>query len=92
MANTRQAKKRILVNARKRLRNMATRSSLKTAFKKAITAVEAKNKPEAETLVSKSIKSIDKAAGKGVIHKNTAARKKSRLMRNLNNLPKETKE
>ena len=84
MANTRQAKKRILVNARKRMRNLAIRSAVKTAFKKAGAAVQARNPDEAKKLVAMAIRSIDKAATKGVIHKNTAARNKSRLMKKFN--------
>ncbi len=86
MANHKQAKKRILINAKKRLRNMAVRSAVKTAFKKAMTAIEAKKTEDSQQLVTKAIISVDKAACKGIIHKNTAARKKSRLVKHLNDM------
>lgn len=87
MANNKQARKRILINAKKRLRSMSIRSAVKTAFKKAESAVmEEKNLAAAETLVMTAVKKVDKAACKGLYHKNTAARKKSRLMSKLNSL------
>ena len=92
MANTRQARKRILVNAKKRLRNMAVISAVKTIFKKADEAILVEKDPDkADELVKKAIKKIDKAACKGMIHKNKAARKKSRLMLKLNRLVTESK-
>lgn len=84
MANHKQAKKRILINARKRLRNQAIRSAVKTAFKKARAAIEKEDTEAAQRLVYGAIRAIDKAACKGVVHKNTAARKKSRLMKHYN--------
>lgn len=86
MANTRQAKKRILVNAKKRLRNLAVRSAVKSAFKKAKAAIDSKNVKDAEPLIKEAVISIDKASCKGIIHKNTAARKKSRLMKHYNGI------
>lgn len=84
MANIKQAKKRILVNARKRERNMRIRSAVKTAIRKARRAIESREIQKSQELVKKAIKAVDKAAAKGVIHKNNAARKKSRLMKKLN--------
>ena len=90
MANSRQAKKRILVNAKKRLHNVAIKSAIKTIFKKANLAIlEEKNPEKAQKIVRKAIKAIDKAATKGIIHKNKAARKKSRIMKKLNSLKAE---
>lgn len=78
MPNIKSAKKRVKVNAAKALRNKVIKSSLRTAIKKADTAIAsgADNKDEA---VKFAIKTIDKAVAKGILHKNTAARKKSRL-------------
>lgn len=85
MANIKQAKKRILVNAKKRLQNQSVRSAVRTALKKARTTVmEGVDVSLSEKLVGEAIKKIDKAASKGIMHKNTAARKKSRLMLKLN--------
>jgi len=87
LANSKQAKKRILMNEKKRLRNKTVSSSIKTAFKKAIVAVlEDKNPGSATQLVKEAIRKADKAVSKGMLHKNTAARKKSRLMKKLNAL------
>ena len=84
MANTKTAKKRIKVIAAATLRNKAHRSSLRTTLKKAQLALEggAENKAEA---VRSAISKIDCAVSKGILHKNTAARKKSQLARKLNN-------
>ena len=79
MANIKSQKKRILTNEKARLRNKAIKSELKTYVKKAQNAEE--NKAEA---VRVAIKKIDQAAAKGILHKNTAARKKSALARSLN--------
>ena len=79
MPNIKSAKKRVKVIAAKTLRNKAIKSELKTYEKKANNAEE--NKAEA---VRVAIKKIDQAAAKGILHKNTAARKKSALARSLN--------
>lgn len=85
MANTKSAKKSIKVNERRRLRNQSVRSSVKTAFRKANESIKGK-KPEVETVTRAAFSAIDKAAVNGIIHKNTAARKKSRLAKKLNQL------
>jgi len=84
MANTKTAKKRVKVIEAATLRNKAHRSSLRTAVKKAQTALgsSAENKIE---IVRNAMKKIDSAVGKGILHRNTAARKKSQLARKLNN-------
>lgn len=83
MPNVKSAKKRVLVIAKKTAQNKAVNSALKTEIKKANAAVEAnaENKVEA---VRVAIKKIDQAAAKGIMHKNTAARKKSALAKKLN--------
>ena len=83
MANTKSAKKRIQVTAKKTLRNKMINSRTKTAVKKAITAIEKDGKQANAEFVS-AVSLIDKAQTKGVLHKNTAARRKSRLARMMN--------
>lgn len=83
MANIKQQKKRILQNEKRRQRNIAVRSRLKTYMKRAETSVLGAAADSAET-VKAAIVELDVAARKGVLHKNTAARKKSRLMKKLN--------
>jgi small subunit ribosomal protein S20 len=67
------------------VRNKATRSELKTRIKRAVTAAEEGSDESVETLTL-AVKRLDKAASKGIIHKNQAARRKSRLMLRLNNI------
>ena len=81
--NIKSAKKRVLVSASKTARNKAVKSNLKTTIKKAETAIaEGGDSSEAIRL---AIKRIDQAQAKGILHKNTAARRKSKLVRKLNN-------
>lgn len=82
MANTKSAEKRIRSNERKRLRNKMYRSRVKTMIRKAEELIFA-GKPSDEALRD-AISTLDKAAVKGIIHKNNAARRKSRLMKKLN--------
>jgi small subunit ribosomal protein S20 len=84
MANIQSAKKRIKVTETKTLNNRMVKSALKTVIKKFEAAVEAKNNEEAKALFSSVVKSLDMATTKGVVHKNMAARKKSRLATKLN--------
>lgn len=84
MANIKSAKKRILVNQTKADRNKAIRSSVKTAVKKVVAAVENKDKATATTELVSAISTIEKATSKGVYHKNTASRKISRLTKAVN--------
>ncbi|MCL2603708.1 MAG: 30S ribosomal protein S20 [Defluviitaleaceae bacterium] len=79
MANIKSAKKRILVAAKRQARNKHVKSSTKTAIKKFTLAAGAGNKEELQTLFVQAVSAIDKAATKGVYHKNTASRKKSQL-------------
>ena len=83
MPNIKSAKKRVKVIVTKTARNKAINSALKTEIKKANTAIDTNTENKAEA-VRVAIKAIDKAAAKGVLHKNTAARKKSSLARKLN--------
>lgn len=83
MANLKASKKDILVNARNKARNQHFRSKIKTLIKKARIAIVAKSE-EREKIVREALRSIDKTVTKGIIKKQTAARKKSRLARALN--------
>ncbi len=84
MANIQSAKKRIKVTETKTLKNRMVKSALKTAIKKFETAVEANNNEDAKAFYTTVVKSLDMATTKGVVHKNMAARKKSRLAAKLN--------
>ena len=83
MANTHSAIKRIRSSARKRQRNILVRSAVRTAVRKAQGAVQSDD-ASAPASVKDALSSLDRAASKGVLHRNNAARKKSRLMRKLN--------
>lgn len=84
MANTRSAQKQVRVAQRRRLRNKSVRSQAKTLVHKAEGLISSGELEPAETEVLAAVSSLDKAAGKGVIHPNNAARRKSRLMKKLN--------
>ncbi len=88
MANIKSAKKRILTAQRNYERNVAFKSSIKTAVKKALVLAQAKEKdPEAiNSAISEAYKLCDKAVSKGILHRNTASRKKSRLVKAINKL------
>ena len=86
MANIKSAKKRINVIAKKTLRNKMVKSGTKTAMKKVVAAVESGDKDKALSSLRNAVSAIDKAATKGVYHRNTAARKKSRLARMVNKI------
>ncbi len=83
MANTASAKQRIRNSARKAIYNRLHRSRSRTAVKKVRAAIAAKDLATARQELIKAISYLDRAAGKGVIHKNNAARRKSRLMKLL---------
>lgn len=83
MPNIKSAKKRVIVNRTKAQRNKSANSALKTAIKKANTAIETNVADKAEA-VKAAEKKIDQAAAKGLIHKNNAARKKAALAVKLN--------
>ena len=83
MANIKSAKKRVRVIEAKTLRNKAKKSALKTAIKKANAALD-ENSANAADAVKVAVKKLDQAAGKGILHKNNVARKKSALVTKLN--------
>ena len=86
MANIKSAKKRILVNQTKAARNKAIRSKVKTMIKRVNTAIAAGDKAAAQAALLAATTEIDKAATKGVYHKNNSARKVSRLAKMVNSL------
>ena len=83
MANTKSAIKRIRTSEKRRQRNRAVRTHVRTVLKTARAAVTTPG-DEARAAVFQAIRTLDKAVTKGVIHRNTAARKKSALARRLN--------
>ena len=89
MANIKSAIKRIRSSGRKQQHNRVARGRTRTAVKDARQALAA-GKPDEATKaeVNKALVELDHAAGKGIIHKNNAARRKSRLMKRLNQLEK----
>ncbi len=86
MANTKSAIKRIRQNEKRRLRNRRVRSRTRTFAKKAEALIASGKPAEAMEAVRAAVSELDKAAQKGVIHPNNAARRKSRLMKRLNSL------
>lgn len=86
MANIKSAKKRILTAERNRLKNVAVKSEIKTAVRRVLELAQAKEADALKPALSKAYKLCDKAVSKGVLHRNTAARKKSRLTRAVNKL------
>jgi small subunit ribosomal protein S20 len=85
MANIKSQIKRNRTNERRRLRNKAVRSEIKTRMKRAVAAAETGSETTADDL-RLAVKRLDKAATKGIIHKNQAANRKSRLVRRINAL------
>ena len=79
MANSAQAKKRARQADKRRLNNASQRSTMRSSVKKVINAINGGDKAAAETAYKSAISMIDSGAGKGLVHKNTAARQKSRL-------------
>jgi len=84
LAHTKSAIKNIRKNRKRRLRNRMYRSRAKTAIKKARRLIEAGQLEEAREAIRVAYSALDKAAEKGIIHKNNAARRKARLMRRYN--------
>ena len=83
LPNIKSAEKRVAVSEVRRLRNRSQRSKLRTLIKNTQLAMDT-DLEKARNLLTLTIKELDQAASKGLIHKNTAARKKSRLMRKFN--------
>jgi len=79
MANTAQTKKRARQNDSRRAHNASLRSSLRTAIKKIINAIQGGDKKKAKQAFDENARVIDRIADKNIIHKNKAARQKSRL-------------
>ena len=79
MANSPQAKKRARQAEKSRIRNAGQRSNLRTFIKKVIAAIRAGDKTQAQAAFKSAVPVIDSAVNKGLIHKNKAARSKSRL-------------
>ena len=83
MANTKSAIKQARQNLKRRARNRVYRATARTYVKKARTSINSGQFDEAQEMVKAAIRSLDRAAQAGVIHKNNAARRKSRLVRLL---------
>ncbi len=88
MANIKSAKKRVLIAEANRQRNVAFKTSIKTAVKKALALAAGEDKDALNSAISKVYQLCDKAVSKGILHKNTAARKKSRLVLAIKKLAK----
>ncbi len=88
MANTKSAIKRIKQNHKRRLRNRLFTGRARTFVKNARSSIEEGTAADARTTTIAAIRALDKAAEKGIIHRNNAARRKSRLMRHLAQLEK----
>lgn len=86
MPTIKSAKKRVLVSESKAAQNKAARSALKTELKKFEAAVAEGNRSEAEGAYKTAVKVVDKAVGHGLLHKNNAANKKSKMTVKLNKL------
>ena len=88
MANIKSAKKRDLIAEVNRQRNVAFKTSIKTAIKKALALATESDKEALNASISRVYQLCDKAVSKGILHKNTAARKKSRLVLAIKKLEK----
>ncbi len=86
MANIKSAKKRVITQAKRAERNQAVKSRVKTEVKKVEAAAAAGNKEEAAKVLADATSQIEKAATKGVLKKNTASRKVSRLAKIVNSM------
>ncbi len=83
MANHKSAIKKMRQDEVRRMRNKAYKTRVKNVFKTVEAAIEAQNREAAEQAFQEAISTIDRVAGKGIIHKNKAARKKSRLAKRI---------
>ena len=83
MANHKSAEKRVRQNATRKEINRSNRSKLRTQIKKLRTALAGHDKPASQELLNPTVSLIDKSVNKGIIHKNTAARYKSRLTKHV---------
>jgi len=83
LANTRSAKKRIRQNEKRRVRNRVYRGRARSFVKRARLAIDNGDVDAARTATLEAVSELDRAAQKGVLHKNNASRRKSRLMKSL---------
>jgi len=88
MANTKSSKKDLRRTAKKRATNLSTRSALKTYVKKVRTTAVAGDPTAVNTALAAAVSALDKAAQRGIIHKNQAARRKSRIAKAANKAAK----
>lgn len=88
MPNIKSSVRSVKTDAERRAKNFAVKSSVKTAFRKAADAIQGAKDEEAKALLTTASSTIDKAVAKGIIHKNAAARRKSRLAKKVNALAK----
>lgn len=88
MPNIKSSERSVITDALRRAHNFPIRTAVKSISRKVTESVEAGKADEAKALLTKASSTIDKAVAKGVIHKNAAARKKSRLARKLNAMAK----
>jgi len=86
MPNIKTAIKRVKINEKKRVQNITVKSAMRTSVKKVEAAIVTNDATAAATTFAAAASKLDKAASKGLIHKNAAARKKSRLMKKMNTL------
>ena len=87
MANSAQARKRARQATRRRARNASHRSTVRTAIKKVVAAIDAEDRAGAVSAWEAAVPVIDKMAGKGILHRNKAARHKRRLAARIRALP-----
>ena len=86
LPNIKSAKKRVLVTQTKTAQNKAARSALKTQLKKFEAAVAEGNRNEADQVYKLTVKAVDQAVARGLLHRNNAARKKSGMTLKLNKI------
>ena len=86
MPNIKSAIKRVKINDKKRAKNITVKSAMRTSVKKVEAAIVTNDATAVTTTFADAASKLDKAAAKGLIHKNAAARKKSRLMKKMNSL------
>ncbi len=86
MPNIKSSVRSVKTDAERRAKNLAVKSTIRTVTRKVTESVNAGNTDTAKALLIKASSTIDKAASKGVLHKNAAARKKSRMARKINKL------
>ena len=86
MPNIKSAKKRVKVIKAKALRNQMFKSQLRSVIKKFVVALDSGDKEQATAAYALAVKKVDQAVARGILHKNTAARKKSRFAARLNKI------